>query len=118
LTRGECLVALFAHFISVWKPIVAQRTTLQRRVLERDGYCCQTPGCSRAAAHAHHVVPRSAGGKDEMSNLTSVCAAHHLRGIHMGKVRVTGKAPDQLRWILSGALPEIEGRWSAVRAAA
>jgi hypothetical protein len=118
LSAGECLVALFAHFIQVWKPILARRATLQRRVLERDGYLCQVPGCSRTADHAHHIIPRSAGGPDEMWNLTSVCAAHHLRGIHGGKVRVTGKAPDQLRWTLNGALPEIEGRWSAVRAAA
>jgi hypothetical protein len=70
------------------------------------------------AAHAHHIIPRSAGGPDEMWNLTSVCVAHHLRGIHGGKLRVTGKAPDQLCWTLSGALPEVEGRWCSVRVAA
>jgi hypothetical protein len=118
LSSGECLVVLFAHFAGVWKPILARRATLQRKVLERDGYLCRVPGCSRAANHAHHIIPRSAGGPDEMWNLTSVCAAHHLRGIHGGKVRVSGRAPDQLRWTLDGALPEVEGRWSAVRAAA
>jgi hypothetical protein len=118
LSDGECLVALFAHFVAVWKPLLAQRTTLHRRVLERDGYRCQVPGCSRTAAHAHHIIARSAGGKDEIWNLTSLCAAHHLRGIHMGRLKVAGRAPDQLTWTLHGALPDVEGRWSAVSAAA
>jgi hypothetical protein len=118
LSSGECLVAMFADFIDVWTPLLARRTTLQKRVLERDGYLCQVPGCSRAAAHAHHIQSRAAGGPDEMWNLTSLCAAHHLRGVHMGRLRVTGRAPDQLRWTLKGALPEIEGRWPAVAVAA
>jgi hypothetical protein len=111
LSRGECLVALYAHFIDVWKPILARRTTLHRRVLERDGYRCQVHGCSRTASHAHHIELRSQGGKDEMCNLTSLCVAHHLRGVHMGRLRISGKAPDQLVWVVHGALPEIEGRW-------
>jgi hypothetical protein len=118
LTAGECLVAMFANFIDVWTPLLARRTTLQKRVLERDGYVCQVPGCSRAAAHAHHIQSRAAGGPDEMWNLTSLCAAHHLRGVHMGRLKVTGRAPDQLRWTLKGALPAIEGGWSGVAVAA
>jgi HNH endonuclease len=111
LSRGECLVALYADFIAVWKPLLARRRTLHRRVLERDGYRCQVHGCSRTASHAHHIELRSQGGKDEMSNLISLCVAHHLRGVHKGRIRVTGKAPDQLVWSVIGALPEIEGRW-------
>jgi len=41
---------------------------------------------------------RSQGGTDDEWNLISVCAVHHLRGIHMGRLRVTGRAPDELRW--------------------
>jgi hypothetical protein len=115
LSRGECLVALYAHFVDVWKPLLVHRRTLQRRVLERDGYRCQVHGCSRTASHAHHIELRSQGGTDEMSNLISLCVAHHLRGIHKGRLRVTGKAPDQLVWTLEGALPEIEGRWCGNR---
>jgi hypothetical protein len=117
LSRGECLVVLYAHFIGVWKPLLARRRTLHRSALERDGYRCQVPGCSRTASHAHHIELRSQGGKDEMSNLTSLCVAHHLRGVHKGRIRVTGKAPDQLVWMVNGALPEIEGRWCATSAA-
>jgi HNH endonuclease len=115
VSRGECLVALYAHFIAVWKPLLARRRTLHRRVLERDGYRCQVPGCSRTASHAHHIELRSQGGKDEMSNLTSLCVAHHLRGVHKGRIRVAGNAPDQLVWSVNGALPEIEGRWCEQR---
>lgn len=32
--------------------------------------------------------------------LESLCAAHHQRGIHMGRVRVRGRAPDDLTWEL------------------
>jgi hypothetical protein len=66
--------------------------------VERDRGFCQVPGCSRAAAHAHHVTFRSRGGGDEPENLVSVCAAHHLHGIHRGWIRVSGTAPDGLRW--------------------
>jgi hypothetical protein len=118
LARGECLVALYAHFIDVWEPLLERRMTVQRKTLLRDGYRCQVPACSRTAEHAHHIIRRSQGGKDELPNLTSVCAAHHLRGIHGGRIRVSGRAPDQLVWTLDGALPEIEGRWCGVRAAA
>src|SRR5713101_1611726 len=58
------------------------------------------PRCSRSAVHAHHIVYRSAGGSDGPANLTSLRAAHHLHGVHMGYVRVRGKAPDALQWHL------------------
>ena len=93
--------------MGIWKPLLAQRSTLQKQVLERDGGRCQVPGCSRAALHAHHIVFRSAGGRDVPENLVSLCPAHHLRGVHMGRIRVTGTAPDGLRWELgvSSGLP-------------
>jgi hypothetical protein len=98
LSDGECLVRICAHFVETWK--VKRRSTVQRRVLARDRGLCQVPGCSRAAAHAHHVLFRSAGGADEAENLVSLCAAHHLHGAHLGWVRVFGKAPDGLTWQL------------------
>jgi 5-methylcytosine-specific restriction endonuclease McrA len=67
---------------------------------ERDGYVCTVPGCSRAADHAHHIKFRSHGGSDDLSNMTSLCAVHHLQGVHMGRIRVWGCAPDRLHWEL------------------
>ena len=90
------------HFIDTWKELLKERSTLQRRVLERDRGLCQVPGCSRAAAHAHHVVYRARGGGDCESNLLSLCAGHHLHGVHRGYVRVKGEAPGALTWSFPG----------------
>jgi hypothetical protein len=100
-----------AHFVETWKPALTQANTVQRRVLERDRWSCQVPGCSRPAAHVHHIEFRSAGGSDDPSNLVSLCAAHHLRGVHMGRLRVGGKAPDGLRWELKAP----DGLWRELR---
>ncbi len=83
----------------------------RRRWIARDAGFCQVPGCSRAAVHAHHVIYRSRGGIDEESNMVSLCAAHHLHGVHRGWVRVRGQAPERLTWELGvrpGAAPLAE----------
>ena len=98
LTPSECLRQVAEHFIQVWEATSKQRSTVQRKVLKRDKGFCQVPGCSRAAAHVHHIIHRSQGGTDDPWNLVSLCAAHHLHGIHDGWIRVSGRAPDQLRW--------------------
>jgi len=111
LPPGECLRIIAAHFIEVWKPVLAEQNTLQKRVLARDRGFCQVPGCSRAATQAHHIDYRSAGGPDEPWNLISLCAAHHLHGVHLGYIRVSGKAPHALRWQLGvrlGGAPLVE----------
>ena len=111
LPPGECLRMIAAHFMEVWKPILADRNTPQKRVLARDRGYCQVPGCSRAASHVHHIDYRSRGGADDPSNLISLCAAHHLHGVHLGYIRVSGKAPHGLRWQLGvrlGAAPLLE----------
>jgi hypothetical protein len=57
------------------------------------------PGCSaRASLHDHHVVYRSRGGDHAWTNRVTICAAHHLHGIHGFRVRVQGVAPDDLTW--------------------
>ncbi len=98
MAPGDCLGRLCDHFVAEWEGILDRRNTPQRRAIERDRGFCQVPGCSRAAVHAHHVVWRSRGGHDEPENLVSLCAGHHLHGIHAGYIRVSGRAPDQLRW--------------------
>ena len=80
LDDGRCLVEVAREFIETWKPHVKRARTPSQRVRERDLGCCQVPGCSRRAVHAHHVVPRSRGGSDDPSNLVALCACHHLRG--------------------------------------
>jgi len=100
IPESECLRMILQHFVDTWEPVLKQRNTLQRRVLARDRGYCQVPICSLAAAQGHHIDYRSAGGSDEPENLVSLCAGHHLHGVHMGYVRVRGKAPDRLHWQL------------------
>jgi hypothetical protein len=95
----ECL--RIDHFIEVWKPRSAERQTLSRRIRKRDRHFRQVPGCSRPAVHTHHMRHRAHGGSDDPSNLVSLCAVHHLRALHEGLLRVTGTAPDDLRWVLA-----------------
>ena len=49
--------------------------------------------------HEHHVVFRSEGGElRDPANLTTLCSGHHLGLLHEGKMRCTGRAPDDLMW--------------------
>jgi hypothetical protein len=70
-------------------------------VYARDGWRCTVPGCrSRANLHDHHIVFRSQGGDNARDNRTTVCAAHHLHGLHAGIVRAEGRAPSSILWEL------------------
>jgi hypothetical protein len=70
-------------------------------VFERDGWRCTVPACSgRRHLHDHHLRFRSRGGDNRRTNRTSVCASHHLHGIHAGSVRAWGTAPADIRWQL------------------
>ncbi len=106
LKSGECLGIAADHFVATWEPIVPRRRTPHQKILDRDAGRCQVPGCSRAAAHAHHVVFRSAGGGDADGNLVSLCAAHHLHAVHLGWIAVRGEAPGRLVWRM--AAPPVE----------
>jgi hypothetical protein len=114
LPEGKCLVRVAQHFAETWKPHLRRSRTTSEKVRERDLLHCQVPGCSRRAAHAHHVVPRSHGGGDEPGNLVALCASHHLRGVHGGHLRVRGQAPDGLRWEAGGRAFEPAARPEAV----
>jgi 5-methylcytosine-specific restriction protein A len=51
-------------------------TRLRETALERDAYTCRVPGCRAKATHVDHIVARTAGGADALSNLRSLCAFH------------------------------------------
>jgi len=54
----------------------AEYKVLCRKVWDRDGWRCRR--CkSRNNLHAHHVVWRSEGGRDETWNLLTLCQACH-----------------------------------------
>jgi 5-methylcytosine-specific restriction endonuclease McrA len=113
LNPEGCLVRVAEHFIRTYEDALLTRRSRGTKVLARDGGWCQAPGCSRPAVHVHHVVFRSRGGGNDEANLASLCAAHHLHGVHAGYVRVRGTAPDGLTWELGlgpgGAPLEVRG---------
>ena len=63
--------------------VSADWINIREAVLRRDNYKCVECGtpCRSAEADVHHLLPRSAGGPDEPSNLVTLCdgchAAHH-----------------------------------------
>ena len=70
-------------------------------IFERDGWRCAVPACSsRRNLHDHHVIFRSKGGDNSRDNRVTVCASHHLHGIHQGRVRAHGRAPEDVVWEL------------------
>ena len=95
--RWRALERLLLRVITDWEAEPSHRDP----VFARDAWRCTVPGCtSRRNLHDHHVRFRSRGGGNERTNRTTVCAAHHLHGIHAGVVKVTGTAPFALRWDL------------------
>jgi hypothetical protein len=61
---------------------------LRRAVLTRDRRRCRGPGCTHAAfVDVHHVQPRAEGGRNEASNLLTLCSAHH-RAVHRGELLI------------------------------
>lgn len=113
-SEAEGFRAMLHHALRSWGVDdlwLSRRIRRQYRVFERDGWRCTVPGCSaRRNLHAHHVVFRSQGGSDALSNQTTLCAVHHQRGVHAGRVRIVGRAPGGLVYELGlrPGLPPLE----------
>ena len=91
---------MFDHAFEAWGAN-DHRVRREHRVCERDGWRCTVPGCSSFRnLHDHHIVFRAAGGSDDLGNRTTLCAWHHLRGVHAARVRCRGTAPDALAFEL------------------
>jgi hypothetical protein len=104
IDAGEALAVVADHFVEVKEAHRSEHdlrgwmSRFRRDALMRSGGLCAVPGCSRAATHVHHIVFRSRGGRDEPWNGVALCAVHHLHGIHMGYLEVTGRAGERLHW--------------------
>ena len=107
-TEGQALGAMLDHALSSWGSLDGN-VAARHRVFERDGWLCAVPGCtSMQNLHDHHIRFRSAGGSDAPENRVTLCAFHHLRGVHAQRLRCLGRAPDGLTWqmgIRPGAAP-------------
>jgi Domain of unknown function (DUF222) len=103
------LLALLEDYAETWDDPRSMPRRPADAVYIRDGWRCTAPGCtSRRNLEDHHVVYRSQGGSDELTNRTCLCRFHHQQGEHGGLARVEGEAPLGLTWRLG---VEELGRW-------
>ncbi len=79
-------------------------------IYARDRYRCSSPVCDRRDITPHHLLFRGRGGGDEESNLSSLCVRCHLEGVHLGRIRAEGSAPDVSWWIGRTPVLEVRGR--------
>ncbi len=90
------LERLLRHVTAEWDARPRHRDP----IFERDGWRCVVPACtSRRNLHDHHLLFRSRGGRNTRDNRITVCVWHHL-GIHGGRVRGWGHAPEGVHWEL------------------
>jgi hypothetical protein len=98
-SESEAFDVMLEHVFEAWGD--GARVRAAHRVFARDGWRCTAPGCSSFSnLHDHHIVFRSHGGSNDLGNRTTLCAWHHLRGVHAGRVRCAGTAPEGLRFEL------------------
>jgi hypothetical protein len=89
------LERLLHHVTTEWEAQPRHRDP----IFMRDGWRCAVPACtSRRNLHDHHLLFRSRGGGNQRDNRVTVCAWHHLHGIHGGRVRAWGSAPKRVHW--------------------
>jgi hypothetical protein len=120
----QCAGKILSAFLDSWSVRADPAWLRHHRIFERDAWRCRVPGCSsRRNLQVHHVVFRSQGGTDEDANLAVLCAAHHLQGIHRGRLRCHALpdgllawefAPDSTTGPLARFVEDVE--WAAARA--
>jgi hypothetical protein len=100
ICAGKALALMADCFTDVWSGWAKQQRRWwpksRKEVFERTRGICAWPTCGRAALHDHHIVPRSARGSDEVWNRVGLCAHHHLVGIHLSYLVLTGRAGERL----------------------
>lgn len=85
----------------------------RRAVYERDNYRCQNCGAlggprGEAVLHAHHVVPKSKGGTNQLRNLQTLCSQCHgaIHGIDFAPTANQTEESEQSRLVeLIGGCP-------------
>lgn len=99
LPAWAAAVLLVDRATAVWVARHRDAPPVEDRLLERDDYRCQAPGCgARSGLEVHHIVPRAQGGSNAAANRITLCHWHHHRGLHTGLIRLAGRAPDRLHW--------------------
>ncbi|MDQ7822416.1 MAG: HNH endonuclease signature motif containing protein [Candidatus Eremiobacteraeota bacterium] len=99
------LAALLADYLTTEGTL--KKAAHHHKILRRDRFRCQTPGCRcRRGLHVHHIIRRSQGGTDAPWNLIVLCEACHLHLLHnLRTLTVKGRAPYELTFTF-GSLSE------------
>jgi len=71
---------------------------LRRALKVRDGTRCAVPGCQCRGRDAHHVQAWAEGGPTVLSNLATMCRAHHTL-VHEGGYRIEPLAGGRFRFL-------------------
>jgi hypothetical protein len=97
----KAALVLFAHVHEEWSRVDPESKPTQWKVLKRDKYLCQAPGCpKRGTLESHHMEYLSQGGSDEDWNKVILCHGDHQHEVHTGYARVSGEAPQAVKWEL------------------
>jgi len=100
LSDSDVVRRMLEHLLEVHVTEEVLAQARRHRAIERDGWTCQMPHCrSNGPFHEHHRQFRSAGGSDDLANLTALCVGCHAM-LHAGHVVVLGEAPDGLTFLL------------------
>lgn len=95
LSPELALVAMMIGAEARYSEFERRKLAQRRRLQQKSRYRCAVPGCRRRRGlHAHHLVFRSHGGGNEDENLLMLCAFHHLRGVHEGRLRIQTRGRD------------------------
>jgi hypothetical protein len=98
-SQNQAFETMLDHAIEAWGR--SRSVPKKYRVFSRDGWRCTVPGCTAYRnLQDHHIQFRSAGGSDDLENRTTLCVWHHLRAVHAGLIRCTGRAPGRLGFAL------------------
>lgn len=71
---------VFVHALGAGKRSPYGWQKQRMRCFVRDNFTCQHPGCTEnrlKKVSVHHIIPRSAGGTDNLDNLVTLCIEHH-----------------------------------------
>ncbi|MDQ7824987.1 MAG: HNH endonuclease signature motif containing protein [Candidatus Eremiobacteraeota bacterium] len=105
LPEETFLAALLADYLMTEDTL--KHAAHHHKILKRDRFRCQVPGCRcRRGLHVHHIIRRSQGGTDDEWNLIVLCEACHLHLLHdLRTLTVRGRAPYELTFTF-GSLAE------------
>jgi hypothetical protein len=73
---------------------------LRLACLLRDRFTCRYCKKRNGKLEAHHIVPKSEGGKDTISNLVTLCSTHH-KALHKGKIKLKLEGVGNLKDVIA-----------------